>query len=80
MSKKQSAFNFEASLHELESLVNKLEEGELSLEDSLSAFEQGIKLTQSCQQYLSTAEQKVSLLIGTDDDLQLIDLDEAQDD
>ncbi|MGH1484889.1 MAG: exodeoxyribonuclease VII small subunit [Cellvibrionaceae bacterium] len=80
MSKKKSAFNFEESLHELESLVSKLEDGDLSLEESLSAFEQGIKLTKSCQQHLSAAEQKVSLLIGDDDDLQVVDLDEDQDD
>jgi exodeoxyribonuclease VII small subunit len=78
MTKKKSAFNFEESLHQLESLVSKLEDGELSLEESLTAFEQGIKLTNECQKHLSAAEKKVSLLVGENNDLQLVDFDEEQ--
>jgi Exodeoxyribonuclease VII small subunit (EC 3.1.11.6) len=55
--------NFEKSLEQLESLVAQLESGELSLEDSLKTFEQGIKLTRSCQSALQEAEQKVELLL-----------------
>ena len=54
---------FESALDELESIVEVLEQGELSLEDSLKAFEQGIKLTRECQHALKDAEQKVQLLI-----------------
>jgi len=54
-----SLADFEKSLNELESLVRRLEQGELSLEDSLSAFEQGVRLTRDCQQALRNAEQRV---------------------
>lgn len=63
MAKKESKPDFEASLATLESLVERMESGELSLEESLSAFEQGIQLTQSCQQALKDAEQRVQILI-----------------
>jgi len=78
MPKKTEKLNFEKSLEELDALVNKLEDGELSLEESLSAFERGIKLTRECQQHLSDAEQKVSLLVGQDKDLSLVDFDDAE--
>lgn len=51
--------NFEQSLQSLEEIVHKLEEGELSLEDSLHAFEQGVKLARQCQKTLNEAELKV---------------------
>jgi len=62
MAKKKAGYDFEHSLSELEQLVEKMESGELSLEQSLAAFEQGIKLTRECQQMLSKAEQKVQVL------------------
>jgi exodeoxyribonuclease VII small subunit len=55
---------FEQKLAELETLVNELEAGELSLEDAMTKFERGIVLTRECQQSLSAAEQKVSQLIA----------------
>jgi exodeoxyribonuclease VII small subunit len=55
--------DFEAALQELESLVEKMEQGELSLEDSLSHFERGVKLSRTCQQALKAAEQKVEILM-----------------
>ncbi|MFQ3303771.1 MAG: exodeoxyribonuclease VII small subunit [Candidatus Paceibacteria bacterium] len=58
-----SAFNFEASLAELESLVQQMEQGDLTLEDSLAAFERGITLTRGCQTALAQAEQKVNVLM-----------------
>jgi exodeoxyribonuclease VII small subunit len=58
-----SAFNFEASLAELEALVQQMEQGDLTLEDSLAAFERGISLTRGCQAALATAEQKVNILM-----------------
>lgn len=61
-SKRESPPSFEDSLGELEALVERMESGELSLEDSLSAFERGIALTRSCQQALQAAEQKVEIL------------------
>lgn len=63
--KKDSALNFEDSLASLEEIVSAMEEGELSLEDSLQAFERGIKLTRECQNALNNAEQKVQVLMNT---------------
>ncbi|MCG6967664.1 MAG: exodeoxyribonuclease VII small subunit [Chromatiaceae bacterium] len=60
--KKATSPSFEESLGELETLVERMESGELSLEDSLSAFERGIALTRSCQQALQAAEQRVEIL------------------
>jgi exodeoxyribonuclease VII small subunit len=59
----KTTFHFEESLAELESLVERMESGEMSLEDSLKAFEQGIKYTRDCQNALAKAEQKVQLLL-----------------
>ncbi len=64
MTKKPKAFDFEKSLDELEKLVALMEEGDLTLEDSLKHFESGIALTRSCQQALVEAEQKVRILIS----------------
>ncbi|AAO90017.1 exodeoxyribonuclease VII small subunit [Coxiella burnetii] len=64
--KKTENFNFEASLNELTALVEKLEQGDLTLEESLQNFERGVGLVRSCQQALSDAEQKVKVLINQD--------------
>ncbi len=55
--------NFEKSLTELDTLVEKMEQGESSLEESLKDFEQGIALTRQCQAALKEAEQKVEILL-----------------
>ena len=55
--------NFETSLKELETLVEKMEQGDLSLEESLGHFERGVQLSRSCQQALKAAEQKVEILM-----------------
>lgn len=55
--------DFEASLAELEAIVEKLEQGELSLDDSLKHFERGVQLTRVCQAALTQAEQKVEILL-----------------
>lgn len=54
---------FEKSLQKLESLVKNLESGQLSLEDSLTAFQEGVALVKQCQSLLTTAEQKVEMLV-----------------
>jgi exodeoxyribonuclease VII small subunit len=59
----KKSFPFEDSLSKLEELVERMENGDLSLEDSLKSFEEGIKLTRECQSALKSAEQKVKLLI-----------------
>jgi len=55
--------NFEKALSELEKLVDEMEQGNLSLEDSLKRFEKGIALTSECQQALQNAELKVKELV-----------------
>ncbi|WP_282295549.1 MULTISPECIES: exodeoxyribonuclease VII small subunit [unclassified Stenotrophomonas] len=54
--------HFEQSLEELEQLVEKMETGDLSLEQSLSAYERGVGLYRQCQQALEQAELRVRLL------------------
>ena len=56
--------DFETALADLETLVQRMESGELSLEDSLQEFERGVKLTRLCQEALKAAEQRVKLLSG----------------
>ena len=62
MGTKKTAFNFENAIEQLEELVEALEEGDLSLEESLKAFENGIKLTRECQVALEKAEQRIQIL------------------
>lgn len=57
-----SSPDFETAMTELEALVQRMESGELSLEDSLKEFERGVKLTRICQSSLKVAEQRVKLL------------------
>lgn len=59
---------FEDALTELESLVDTLEQGELTLEQSLAAFERGVKLTRTCRKSLDAAEQKVRILTNESPD------------
>lgn len=66
---KAKKIDFEASLSQLEELVDQMEEGELTLEESLKAFEAGMKLTRECQQALQDAEQKVEVLMKQGDEL-----------
>lgn len=75
MARKKAAPDFEHSLAELQTLVERLESGELSLEDSLTAFEQGIGLTRECQASLAQAEQKVQILLERDGELQAAPFD-----
>ena len=69
MSKDKKAVDFEQQLASLEGLVNSLESGELSLEESLKSFEQGIKVARDCQAALKSAEQKVEVLMRQGDEL-----------
>lgn len=62
----KKTFHFEKALAELETLVEKMEQGDLSLEESLKQFERGVTLTRSCQQALDEAEQKVQILLEKD--------------
>lgn len=59
--------DFEQTLDELEKLVARLEEGNLSLEDTLSEFERGMLLHGRCQQALDQAQQRVQLMLKASD-------------
>jgi exodeoxyribonuclease VII small subunit len=58
--------DFEKSLAELEAVVESMEHGDLSLEESLKRFERGIELTRTCQRALEEAEQRVKILTEHD--------------
>jgi len=61
--KKSRIPDFEQSMRELEALVEKLEQGDLPLEEALKQFERGVALTRACQAALKEAEQKVEVLL-----------------
>ena len=65
---KANKIDFEASLAQLEQLVEQMEDGDLTLEESLKAFEAGVKLTRDCQKALQDAEQKVEVLMRQNDE------------
>jgi len=58
--------SFEQSLHELEAIVSKLEDGKLGLAESLEQYEQGVKHLKACFRLLSEAEQRIALVSGLD--------------
>ena len=81
MSTKQ-AIDLEKALGDLESLVEELESGDLPLEKAMQKFEDGIKLTRSCQSALKDAEQKVEVLLksaGGEEALEDFDVREDDD-
>jgi exodeoxyribonuclease VII small subunit len=67
--------DFEAALKELEALVQRMETGSLTLEESLAAFERGVHLTRECQRALAAAELRVKALTETDAGPALADFD-----
>ena len=69
MATKKTDINFEKALEELEGIVENLESGDLSLENSLKSFEKGIKLARQCQEQLSKAELQVQKLIEENGEL-----------
>jgi exodeoxyribonuclease VII small subunit len=72
-------FNFEKSIGDLETIVDKMENEQLTLEESLKNFEKGIKLTQQCQEALKNAEQQVKILLKKNGTEELTDfIDESE--
>ena len=63
MAKSDKQSNFESSLNKLELIVTKLEDENISLEDSVKSFEEGINLVKSCQEELKSAELKIQKLL-----------------
>jgi len=68
--------DFEKSLADLEAVVEKLEHGELGLEDSLKLFERGVQLTRICQTALEDAEQRVEILLQKNGETSIVPMDE----
>ena len=63
MAKEDKRIDFESSLKELESIVDKLEDENINLEDSVKYFEKGINLVKECQKELQSAELKIKKLL-----------------
>jgi len=78
MEPEQEKKKFEEAIEDLEKIVERLESGELSLEDSLTAFEDGVRLIKICNQKLAEVEKKIELLVkDKDGKLQLKPLDKS---
>ncbi|NQY48354.1 MAG: exodeoxyribonuclease VII small subunit [Colwellia sp.] len=75
--KKLENLSFEESLNELDTIVQSLEQGELSLEESMALFERGLNLSQISQVKLQAAEQKVQILLDKNGTAQLTDFDSS---
>ena len=71
---------FEDALDKLEDITKDLESGELSLEESLKHFEDGIKLAEYCNQKLNDAQKKVEILLKKDDTLTSVEFDGIEED
>ena len=61
--------NFEQAIEELETIAKELESGELNLDDSIKKFEDGMKLSKKCTEYLEEAEKRINILIEKDGQL-----------
>ena len=74
----KKSYPFEASLDKLEKLVGKMEKGDLSLEDSLKIFEEGVRLTRECQEALAQAELKIKMLMEENGETSSIDFQDNE--
>ena len=61
--------SFEENMEELEKVVAELEKGDLNLDDSVSRFEHGIKISKECSKILEEAEKKITILVKKDDEM-----------
>lgn len=74
-----TALDFEAALQELQSIVEKMESGEQTLEETLASFQRGVELTRSCQKGLKEAEQRVEKLVRENGELKVRPLSDETD-
>lgn len=72
---KRKKLDYEAAVAELESLVEQLERGDITLEESLKLYERGVLLTRDCQEALQAADQKVQMLVKQAGNPTLVDFD-----
>ena len=72
---KRKKLDYESAVTELEALVTRLEQGDISLEESLKLYERGVLLSRDCQESLQAAEQKVQMLLQQSDQATLVDFD-----
>lgn len=68
MSKKEES-NFEELIEKLENITNKLEKEQLSLDESVKLFEEGMKISKECNSKLEDAEKRITILINQNDEL-----------
>lgn len=76
---KRKKLDYEAAVAELESLVEQLERGDITLEESLELYERGVLLTRDCQEALQAADQKVQMLVKQAGNPTLVDFDSDPD-
>ena len=67
--KEDKAQSFEDEMVKLETIVTELEKGDLSLDDSVKKFEEGINISKECNKMLETAEKKISILLEKDGEI-----------
>ena len=79
MSDTKNEIDFEKALAELEQLVETMEKGDLTLEESLKQFERGVTLTRACQKALAEAEQKVRILTRDNESAELAEFEADSD-
>ena len=65
--KEEKELNFEEAIQQLEEIANCLEKGNLSLEESVSKFEEGMELSKRCNSFLESAEKRISILVQQED-------------
>ncbi|TCK04837.1 exodeoxyribonuclease VII small subunit [Marinobacterium mangrovicola] len=80
MARTRKAPDFEQSLTQLEAVVERMEQGDLPIEEALKAFEEGVKLTRECQDILQQTEQKVQVLVEQQGEMKTRPFQEEQDD
>lgn len=79
MASDSKAPDFEQALAELEGLVERLERGDLPLDEALKAFERGVALTRQCQASLQAAQQKVEILMKRGAKAEIVPFEESPD-
>jgi len=78
-SEAESTPAFEEALKELDGIVERMEDGEQTLEQSLHDFEQGMKLARQCEQQLKTAEARIDKLMSATEDAETVELEPTRD-